>query len=233
MRRVRVPLQSGARSGADNGAVDRNDLGVRRLRGTDPDLAKIVEQINAASMEIDEPLTLHSLTEFLADDRNIYLTVHADGRLAGALHAIGHVHPAGRRYVCVDEVDTDEAFRRQGVASAMLKAAREIARGTHGGARGLARCRRRQRCRACPLSLPGGSRGRARRHLHLRDRPGAPQRRRRLDGLDTRRMSEAGQGSATDVRLAPRQIRDFASSLETWPRIGDYCGNYASRWNLA
>ena len=87
-----------------------------------------MEQINRASMEIDEPFTLHSLTEFLADDRNIYLTVHADWRLAGTLHAIGYVHPAGQRYVYVDEVDTDRAFRRQGVATAMLKATREIAR---------------------------------------------------------------------------------------------------------
>lgn len=80
-------------------------------------------------MEINESFTLAWLTEFLADARNIYLTVHADGRLAGVLHAVGYVHPAGQRYVYVDEVDTDEAFRRLGVASAMRKAAREIARG--------------------------------------------------------------------------------------------------------
>jgi ribosomal protein S18 acetylase RimI-like enzyme len=88
-----------------------------------------VEQINGARTEIEAPLTPDSLSEFLADDRNIYLTVHADGRLAGTLHAIGYVHPAGGRYVYVDEVDTDESFRRRGVASAMLTAAREIARG--------------------------------------------------------------------------------------------------------
>jgi ribosomal protein S18 acetylase RimI-like enzyme len=88
-----------------------------------------VDQVNGAAMEIDEPFTVDSMTEFLADDRNIYLTVHADGRLAGTLHAIAYVHPAGQRYVYVDEVETDEAFRRQGVASAMMKAAREIARG--------------------------------------------------------------------------------------------------------
>jgi ribosomal protein S18 acetylase RimI-like enzyme len=109
--------------------VEAKEWGVRRLRRTDQDLARIVEQINRASMEIDEPFTLESLTEFLADERNIYLTVHADGMLAGTLHAIGYVHPAGQRYVYVDEVDTDEAFRRQGVASAMLKKAREIAQG--------------------------------------------------------------------------------------------------------
>lgn len=127
MPRVRVPGRDRPCSDPDNGAVDRKEWGVRRLRRTDRDLARIVEQINRASMQIDEPFTLDSLTEFLADDRNIYLTVHADGRLAGTLHAIGYVHPAGQRYVYVDEVDTDEAFRRQGVASAMLTAAREIA----------------------------------------------------------------------------------------------------------
>ena len=101
---------------------------VRRLQRADRDLSTIVEQINSASMEIDEPFTPGSLAEFLEDDRNMYLTVHADGQLAGALHAIGYVHPAGRRYAYVDEVDTDKAFRRQGIATAMLRTACEIAR---------------------------------------------------------------------------------------------------------
>lgn len=108
--------------------MERTDWIVRRLAPTDHDLAAIVEQINGARMEIDEPLTQDSLTAFLTDPRNVYLTVHADGQLAGALHAIAYTHPAGRRYLYVDEVDTDEAFRRQGVASAMLTAAIEIAR---------------------------------------------------------------------------------------------------------
>lgn len=88
-----------------------------------------MEQINSAGMEIDEPFTRDSLNEFLADHRNIYLTVHANGQLAGTLHAIAYTHPAGKRYVYVDEVDTDEAFRRQGVATAMLRRARDIAQG--------------------------------------------------------------------------------------------------------
>src|SRR5437763_16649772 len=88
----------------------------------------IVEQNNNGYMEIDEPFTRDSLTEFLADDGNIYLTVEADGHLVGALHAIAYTHPAGKRYVYVDEVDTAEAFRRRGVASAMLLRAGEIAR---------------------------------------------------------------------------------------------------------
>jgi len=80
-------------------------------------------------MEIEEPFTLGSLTQFLAEDRNVYLIVQASGRLAGALHAIVYVHPAGQRYMYVDEVDTEEAFRRRGVATAMLRMACEIARG--------------------------------------------------------------------------------------------------------
>jgi len=79
-------------------------------------------------MEIGEPFTQDSLIEFLSDERNVYLTVHAGGQLAGTLHAIAYIHPAGKRYLYVDEVDTDEAFRRQGVATAMMRAAREIAR---------------------------------------------------------------------------------------------------------
>ena len=79
-------------------------------------------------MEIDAPFTWDSLTRFLEDDRNIYLIVRADGHLAGTLHAIGYLHPAGQRYVYVDEVDTDTAFRRRGVATAMLRTACEIAR---------------------------------------------------------------------------------------------------------
>ncbi|MBV8221051.1 MAG: GNAT family N-acetyltransferase [Solirubrobacterales bacterium] len=107
---------------------ERHERLVRRLRSTDRDLGRIVAQINSASMEIDEPFTRDSLTEFLADDRNVYLTVHIQGELAGALHAIGYIHPAGQRYLYVDELDTDESFRRQGVATALMHAAQEIAR---------------------------------------------------------------------------------------------------------
>jgi ribosomal protein S18 acetylase RimI-like enzyme len=106
---------------------ERDEWLVRRLRPTDRDLDQIVEQINRASMEIDEPITRRSLTEFLTDARNVYLTVHVEGRLAGALHAIGYLHPAGQRYLYVDELDTDESFRRQGVATALMRAAQAIA----------------------------------------------------------------------------------------------------------
>jgi ribosomal protein S18 acetylase RimI-like enzyme len=127
-RRRMLSNEAAVVHGPDNDAMERKEWVVRRLRQTDTDIARVVEQINSAAMEIDEPFTQGSLTEFLADDRNIYLIVEADGHLAGALHAIAYTHPAGKRYVYVDEVDTVEAFRRQGVAGAMLQRAREIAR---------------------------------------------------------------------------------------------------------
>jgi len=79
-------------------------------------------------MEIDEPFTRDSLTEFLTENRNVYLTIHIQDDLAETLHAIGYIHPAGQRYLYVEEVDTDESFRRQGVATALMRAAQEIAR---------------------------------------------------------------------------------------------------------
>ncbi|MHB8660276.1 MAG: hypothetical protein ACYC91_20555, partial [Solirubrobacteraceae bacterium] len=62
----------------------REEWVVRRLGPADRDLAKIVEQINSASMVIAEQFTQDSLNEFLADDRNVYLTVHVGGQLGVA-----------------------------------------------------------------------------------------------------------------------------------------------------
>lgn len=99
-----------------------------RRRRPDDDLAELVREVGSAAMESGEPLTEESLGAFLADDRNVYLTVHIDGMLAGTLHAMEQLHPSGRRELYVDEVDTDEAHRRRGVAAALMRAACEIAR---------------------------------------------------------------------------------------------------------
>ncbi len=58
-------------SGAENAAAKRKEWVVRRFGPADRDLAKIVGQINCASMEIGEQFAQDSLNEFLADDRNI------------------------------------------------------------------------------------------------------------------------------------------------------------------
>ena len=72
---------------------EHNERLVRRLRPTDRDLDQIVEQINSASMEIDEPFTRDSLTGFLRDNRNVYLTVHVQGELARNV-ARDRLHPS-------------------------------------------------------------------------------------------------------------------------------------------
>jgi aminoglycoside 3-N-acetyltransferase I len=117
-------------SGGDGAAGTSPDpaLTVRRLAAADTDLAVIVAQIAAARMQIGEPITLQSLNNFLVDTRNVYLVAHIGGELAGALHAMHYTHPSGHTYVYVDELDTDEAFRRRGVATRLMKAIRDIAR---------------------------------------------------------------------------------------------------------
>jgi len=88
----------------------------------------MVAQINSANMEIGEPFTAESLSGFVADARNIYLVAHVGGQLAGTLHAICYQHPSGPTYVYIDEVDTDEVFRRRGVATRLMGAVMEIGR---------------------------------------------------------------------------------------------------------
>lgn len=101
---------------------------VRRLAAGDADLAQIAEQINCAATEAGDPFTGASLRQFLANDDAIYLTIHHDGHLVGALHGFAYVHPSGKRYVYVDELDTVEAFRRCGIATTLMEAAIDIAR---------------------------------------------------------------------------------------------------------
>ncbi len=114
----------------DGAAVTRSEpeLTVRRLAATDADLAVIVAQIAASRMEIGEQISLQSLNNFLVDTRNVYLVAHIGDQLAGALHAVHYVHPSGHTYVYVDELDTDEAFRRRGVATRLMRAMSDIAR---------------------------------------------------------------------------------------------------------
>ena len=79
-------------------------------------------------MDLDEPLTAASLGSFVADSRNIYLLAQVDGHNAGTLHAIHYEHPGGRTHVYIDELDTDRAWRRLGVASRLMAEVLSIAR---------------------------------------------------------------------------------------------------------
>ncbi len=93
------------------------------LKRDDPDLTKIAAALNAPGWEFDgkPPFTAESLREFLSDDRRFYLLGYLDDKVAGAFHGYYYLHPTGENYVWLDEVDVNEAYRRRGLAKAMMQ----------------------------------------------------------------------------------------------------------------
>jgi aminoglycoside 6'-N-acetyltransferase I len=99
-----------------------SQIQLRRLKSTDPDLSDIARRLNEADSEVSvKAFTADTLKEFLSDRHNFYLLALSNGAIAGAVHGYLQVHPAGPKYLYIDEVDTMEPFRRHGVASAMLE----------------------------------------------------------------------------------------------------------------
>ena len=102
---------------------------LRRLKPTDPDLAQIAAELNAGDNEISaKTFTARSLHEFLSDPGHFYLIATVEGKIAGATHGYLHLHPAGPKYLYIDEVDTVEQYRRHGIATAMMREAFAIGR---------------------------------------------------------------------------------------------------------
>lgn len=100
--------------------MSAQDITIRHLAASDADLADIAAQLNAADSEVAENFTAASLRRFLSDPSRFYLIATLDGQLAYATHGYVYPHPAGPVYVYVDEVDTVAAYRRRGVAKAMM-----------------------------------------------------------------------------------------------------------------
>jgi aminoglycoside 6'-N-acetyltransferase I len=95
---------------------------LRRLQPTDPDLADIAAQLNAADSEVSvKKFSAESLQRFLASSQAFYLIATIDGQVAGAIHGYCLQHPAGPKYLYIDEVDTVAQYRRRGVAKAMMQ----------------------------------------------------------------------------------------------------------------
>src|SRR6266567_7437627 len=102
---------------------------LRRLKPTDPGLAQIAAELNAGDNEISlKTFSEASLKVFLADPNRFYLLAYSGGEIAGAVHGYLLPHPAGAKYLYVDEVDTIANHRRQGVATAMMNEVFEIGR---------------------------------------------------------------------------------------------------------
>lgn len=97
------------------------DITLRQLQASDPDLADIAAQLNAADSEVTfKTFSAKSLQDFLSQPQNFYLIATIDGRLAGAVHGYLLLHPTGVKYLYIDEVDTIAQYRRRGVARAMM-----------------------------------------------------------------------------------------------------------------
>lgn len=95
---------------------------LRLLQPDDADLDQVADQLNSADSEVTyKNFSGQSLRQFLTNPDNFYLTAFDGKKLAGAIHGYRLLHPTGVRYLYVDEVDTVKEFRRQGVASAMMK----------------------------------------------------------------------------------------------------------------
>ena len=106
-------------------------MNVRRLAPNDTNLAAVVEQLNSADWDdFEHPFSEQTLFDFLKDEHNYYFIVEINGRVAGAAHAYLMQHPAGQKYLYIDEVDTAKPFRRQGVATALMRELIKLAKET-------------------------------------------------------------------------------------------------------
>lgn len=102
-------------------AESKSKITLRRLRSSDTDLAELAANLNAADSEVSiKDFSGQSLKEFVADPNHFYLIAYRNDKIAGAIHGYLHLHPTGVKYLYVDEVDTMEGHRRQGVATAMM-----------------------------------------------------------------------------------------------------------------
>ncbi|MBW4060953.1 GNAT family N-acetyltransferase [Candidatus Saccharibacteria bacterium] len=86
-------------------------------------------ELNEADSEVSiKAFSEQSLRDFLSDPSRFYLIGTINRHIAGAIHGYVFPHPTGVKYMWIDEVDTIAQFRRQGVATAMLKEVFEIAK---------------------------------------------------------------------------------------------------------
>ena len=77
----------------------------------------------------DNDVTKSAAAAFLADPRHHLLIATIDGETAGFVSAIELLHPDKERpEMFIYELGVDEAFRRQGAASALLRRLLEICR---------------------------------------------------------------------------------------------------------
>ena len=102
---------------------------LRRLEAADQDLATVARELNQADAEVSlKSFSEASLRDFVSDPERFYLLAYINDHIAGAVHGYALHHPAGLKYLYIDEVDTMAAYRRQGVARQLMAAAFALGR---------------------------------------------------------------------------------------------------------
>lgn len=90
------------------------------------DLVNIAKQCNHSDWDTEGDAelltyTAESLKHYLQDTKNILVVAHTNMTIVGV--AIGYVleHPSGNKTLYIDELDVRPAYRRQGIASSIIK----------------------------------------------------------------------------------------------------------------
>lgn len=108
----------------------KSNIQARQITPRD-DLASIAAQCNAEEWGDDSELLSYSessLKTYLEDANNILIGALDTDKIAGV--AIGYIllHPSGNKTLYIDELDTHPNYRRQGVATMMMREFQAIAR---------------------------------------------------------------------------------------------------------
>lgn len=95
------------------------------------DLDYTCSQISADQWAADNEMTDYdepALRSFLEDDKNILLIAWDEKKIAGMALCYEMPHPEGKNYLYVHELDTHPDYRRQGVATLLMKELMSIAK---------------------------------------------------------------------------------------------------------
>jgi aminoglycoside 3-N-acetyltransferase I len=106
-------------------------LDIQIIRSETHHLAKITEEMQTEEWEtLDANFTLENLTKFVENPDNYLLLAYKAGEVAGMLDAYNLQKMDGRgKEMFLYEIETKPAFRKQGVAKALILKLHEIAQG--------------------------------------------------------------------------------------------------------
>jgi ribosomal protein S18 acetylase RimI-like enzyme len=92
------------------------------------------DAVRAAAILFDSPPLAEATSAFLHDPRHCLLLAYEDGQPAGFVSGVEMTHPDKGTEMFLYELGVDEAFRRRGIATALVTTLRDlaVARGCYG-----------------------------------------------------------------------------------------------------